>query len=215
MNTYRVSAMPSLCDSTNFGLTDVANNKSMRIKLEKDNPAVVEVMSSGAVLQKTGTDRGYYFVVEPQENLLVYVMQYKKLQKNLTGIPTAVQTAVWRALGEPLADGLVRSVYFNHLLPKYGAIMSDRIQTSRGRDLWIDLIRRSLKGTSLYVCLVDFLQQHFLHIESTFEFRIWEDDIGGYWSWNSMRHQGIRFLISTKPIPKAIRMTDAIADKQK
>lgn len=204
-------AMPSLCDSTDFGLTNERANRKLRIKLERDKPIVVETMPTGAVLQKTGRDRGYYFVVNPEESLLVYVMQYKKLQKNLTGIPSAVQTAVWRAIGQPLAQGIVTHVYFKQLLPMYGAIMSDKLQTEDGQRLWKDLTGQALRKRNLFVYLVDFNMQHFLHIESPFEYRIWEDDIGGYWSWNSMKHQGIRFLIANKQVPKATRMADAIA----
>lgn len=209
----RIEAMPSLCDSTNFGLTSEDANRKLRLKLERQKPQTIETLNSGAQLQKTGKEKGYYFVVSPESNLLVYLMRYERFQRTLPKVPSAVQTAVWRAIGTKYAKNVVQHVYFKHLLPMYGAITSDRLQTEQGRYLWLDLIGQALESKKLFVYLVDFNRRDFLWIESPFELRIWEDETDGYWAWKSMKHQGLCFMISQTKIDHALRMTDAIPKK--
>ena len=189
----RVSAMPSLCDSTDFGLSKEAYNRAQGQTWLKRNPEIVLQLST-TTLYRVGDDaNGFYFLWNPQERMVGYFMRYKVLHKTLLA-KSVTQTSVWRSLEEADAKGLTFKVIFEILLPKYKILLSDKLQTERGRDLWIDLITQSLtKGFK--VGLADFNARKVHNIASRAMLRLWDTDDSSAWSWFSNKHQGLRFFI--------------------
>ncbi len=204
-----IEAMPSLTDSTDFGLTNDGLNRKLLDSLLKKKPKVLEDRGD-SVLYVTGNEKGYYFLVEDQR--IAYLSKYQKSNKKMVGHSTVTQVAVWLALDAPLsAGGTVTNTIFKHMLPRFGAIMSDRIQTLDGRRLWIRLLALGLKY-NYHVALADFHGRRVLEIGSMAELRLWDQIKDGIWSWNSNKHQGLRFLISKKPFPSTVPMLNDVLE---
>lgn len=188
--------MPSLCDSTDFGLTNEAANRKFRLQLERKHPTLLQDLGSGLALYQHGSEKdGAYFVVG--NDLIAYYMRYKAMKKNLVGAQSVTQTAVWQSLSAPLPSGFVLSMVFDILLKKYPAVVSDRIQTAEGKNLWVRLMGLALsKGYS--VSLLDFSANTKHPIQSEAELRLWSTDESGAWAFKSRRHENLRFLIYKK-----------------
>jgi hypothetical protein len=190
-------AMPSLCDATSFGLDDEAHNRKTGLAYLKRKPAVVETLDNSVLYRYGDAHNGVYFLWSSEEQLIHYYMRYKQMRK-FHGV-SVTQTSLWRSLTSADAEGLSHHVIYNYLLVQYPALVSDQIQTERGRDFWIKLLTKSLKGNKYDVSLVDFNSQQIHKIELAAELRLWltsEDD--NPWSWYSMKHKGLRFMISRK-----------------
>ncbi len=130
----RVTALPQLISGQDFGLSDVENNKKMLAELKSD-PTFKQVKIGSTLLGQVSDRLGLTLFFE-NRSLIRYYVQVTKAQ--FSGIPNAVvQTAVWRTPASGVAPGLTSKV-FNRLIEKYGAIVSDKLHTDRGRDFWID-----------------------------------------------------------------------------
>lgn len=186
----KISAMPSLCDSTDFGLSDPQANKKFAASLTRKKCYPLHFRKN---LFRCGSDEdGCIFLFNPESKQIEYYIKYKKLVKNLTG-QSVTQTALWRDLASEEATDLTNEIVFAYLIPKYGAIMSDKIQTDAGQQFWIRLMTRALKS-GFKVKLADYGSQELQIIESNAELRLWLTDDRA-WSYKSIRHQAIRFII--------------------
>lgn len=212
-----IFAMPSLCDSTDFGLSDYQVNRRMLRDLMKRSTLkpILERSNDGidATLYNVGsiTD-GYYFMLE--DDLIVYLMKYKRSNKKLLGVPSVTQTAVWRSLEALNVTGLVDDVIFHILLPRFGTIMSDALQTERGMELWHSLIYKSMRKSKT-VALADFNLNRVVQFTLPAEFRLWVTGNRDFpWAERSQKHQGIRFIISNKKLDKSIpAISDVLNDE--
>lgn len=197
----KVTAMPYLCDSTDFGLgKDAANHKFARQLMEKRHKLVlVYELGDGVNVYRSGSmQNGSLFMYNPATEIIGYYVRYETVKKKLTG-HTVTQTAVWRALQEPKASGLTKRVVFEYLLAHYPAIMSDKMQTERGRDFWIDLMFQAL-ARGYRVALADFNMQHLHEIDNAAELRLWysgDDEHQPAWG-DLNRHMALRFIIFAK-----------------
>ena len=210
MKAPKIEAAPSLTDSTDFGMNIDSSSDQFLSKLMNSKPRLLEDRGSSK-LYVTGTQKGYYFLVS-SKNKLIYFNKYIDINKGLVGKPTVTQIAVWRAMGGPLSSiGVVKSTIFRYMLPRFKILMSDRIQTLDGRRLWLDLMGTAL-DEDYHVALVDFQMRKVLSLESLTELRIWDQMKDGAWSWNSNKHQGLRFLISKDPLPKSTPMLKDILE---
>lgn len=211
-----IAAMPSLCDSTDFGLTSEEKNKEFLQKLMKRKVEILE-SDDKSVLYYTGSeDGGYYFLVSTKEQLLVYVSQYKKKRVIIDDIHTITQVCVWRAIGFdlPMLTGIVRRVIFQYYIPRMHRLMSDRIQTERGRDLWLDLLGIAL-SRGLHVAIIDFNAKKMLEIDSKAELRLYDSYINKLWKWNSMKHQALRLMLSDTKFRSAQSLSNYLNSLEK
>lgn len=205
-SNFYLEAMPSLTGDTDFDLASSSGNQKMLKYLESKPHSLVYTETKenieGKLFTTGSATGGYYYMVSDKR--LVYCMHYKKIIKKLVGIPVVTQTAVWSDPRGVVNRGLTHDVVFGLLIPRFKVIMSDRIQTNLGQRLWLSLISNALEK-SLNVGLVDFNTHRVLTFDSNAEFRLYEErSIDGFWDWNSMKHQDIRFLISKPNIPQGI-----------
>jgi hypothetical protein len=197
----KIYAMPSLCDVTDFGLNNSRTNKQLLTKLASKavqiDPPVP--LPSRMAFYKTGDSSGSFFVKELEEDILIYYMKYEVKQKNLLGCKTVTQTAVWKAEGQGLPRNFVAGVVFDILLKTFPAILSDRIQTEDGKKLWLDFMWFALDH-GYQVALVNFNASKCVEIENGASLRLWltNESKDSPWAYNSLQHQGLRFLIRAK-----------------
>lgn len=197
---YRMQAMPSLCDSTDFGLSNKYFNRKTGLNYLRHNPNLVKVLSTNTNLyQVEDKGNGFYFTWNTEKQLITYFMHYKMLNKKLINTPSITQTALWRMHLDGATKGLTYEMIFKVLLHKYPAILSDKLQTDDGRDFWIGLMDYALVK-SYKVGLVDFNNSKVLPISSNAALRLWLTDASATcaWSYNSLKHQGLRFVIYRK-----------------
>lgn len=193
----KLLAMPSLCDTTDFGLSDESFNRSQGLKWLKRNPTIVEKLPNSTLYRVGSHEQGFFFLWEPAEKLVGYYIRYEVKRSKFHGV-SVTQTALWRSLTSPDSEDMTRHVVFSILLEEYPAIMSDQIQTEEGRRFWLDLMTKAL--TRKYkVSLVNFLSRKILDINSSAELRLLSTSSSDNpWSWNSTKHRSIRFMIYRK-----------------
>ena len=86
-----------------------------------------------------GTDVAYIFLVEKDE--VTYFVKYRKISHN--GFRLGRQVLVLRIKMTAATGGFAQYVFFNVLLPKYGALIADQQQTEFGRNFWANAIVRA------------------------------------------------------------------------
>lgn len=196
MKTQEILAIPSLCDSTDFGLSKYSfNSQTLNDLKKRTSLEELAKLTDNLRLYHFGSpEQGGYFVENISKGEIVYYMKYKKFDKKLVGVPSVTQTAVWQSLTGGLISGFAKLFVFTHLLKEYPAILSDKLQTERGRDFWIRLMDQALeKGYK--VGLVDFNGQKVHLIPDENSLSQWYRLDEGAWSWHSNKHQGLRFVI--------------------
>jgi hypothetical protein len=204
-----IVAIPSLCDDEDFDLADPAKNRRKLTGLMARRPTQWgddNELGEGLVLYRLGTPGGtggsvFLTATDPGGSLIAYFMEYKRITKSVIG-SSVTQTKVWRARGMGVPSGFVQGMMLGPLLDEFGAVMSDRLQTEDGKDLWVDFMGLALRE-KLHVALVDLPHRQVRPLRSSSDLREWSADTkgAGPWAWHSRKHQGLRFLISKKPIP--------------
>lgn len=108
-------------------------------------PSATEIETiEGKKLYREGTAyNGSYFLVKA--GLIGYYMEYEVHAAHFEGLHSVTQTSVWRKLGAGVPKGMASRGLFKYLVPKYPAVMSDKIQTDRGRDFWVDIMGDALE----------------------------------------------------------------------
>lgn len=90
-------------------------------------------------LIKTGTPRNGSFGAIGKDGLLAYFVEFEHQDIPHLG-DGVVQVLVWRDLSKAFTRGLTSEVFFQHLLPQFGAVVSDKAQTQDGRSFWIRIM---------------------------------------------------------------------------
>src|ERR1700737_1250754 len=187
--------MPTLCDTTDFGLDNEVYNKKCGLEWLARKPQVIEEIF-GATLYRVGShEQGFFFLWDPVSNLVGYYIKYSVKRTKLHGM-SVTQTALWRNLLVPSSENITRHVFYDILLKEYPAIMSDQIQTDDGKRFWLDQLTKSLtRGYS--VCLVDFNTRELQPIDTHADLRNLISTKSP-WAWASMKHRALRFMIYRK-----------------
>lgn len=192
----KIIAMPSLCTSTDFGLSDSDFNKRRRNHLLGKRSLRLGEIAAGLGLYRIGThDGGVFFVVS--ETYVVYYMSYTKIVKTVLG-ESVTQTAVWSMKTSGLPPGFVTGMMLGPLLNEYPAILSDQPQTEAGRDMWLRLLGIAMRqGHEVGLFNMPRREVHDFTHDQLIDFA--SDLTGkGPWSWFSMKHEGLRFFVKAK-----------------
>lgn len=131
------------------------------------------------------------------EGIIVYYMVYKEIHSQPLG-SLVTQTSVWKAEGIVVPLGFVGGMMLGPMLDEYGTLLSDRIQTELGKKLWVNVMGIAMR-IGHEVGLFN-MRNNTLHGFSNHDLMRWSsqpsDD--NPWSFNSMKHQGLRFFIKRK-----------------
>jgi hypothetical protein len=138
---HRLTAMPALIESQDFGLSRPGYNKQHLVRLLAD-PTCKALKIKGIELNRVGDDSDFIIFAHAKDLITYYVSVSRVNLKPLEGRAVVMQTAVWRALGKA-PDGVTGTV-FTWLVQKYGTIVSDSHQTPDGKRFWIGRLTRAL-----------------------------------------------------------------------
>jgi hypothetical protein len=137
-NTFEgITESPQMVGDTNFNLDDdAANAKLAKSLLKKIQEIIID--DSEYQLIRTGTDTNGNIALITKDQLpkINYLVRYET--KNYSSIgSTVTQVLLWRRLSGAGVIGITAKVFFDYLLKKWPAIMSDGQQTARGKEFWI------------------------------------------------------------------------------
>ena len=192
-----IIAMPSICDSTDFGLPNPKiNRKYIDDAFREPTLKKLKEVEPGLTLYHWGNPArsGAYLVIDEQLTILVYYMEYKVSHKALVGTSSVTQTQVWRAKHAGLPEGFVQNFMMSVLLHKYPAVMSDKTQTKEGRNLWMDLLTRAIRR-GMKVALANFEKNDLHEIVNLEDLQLLSKSA---WAKSSIAHQSLRFIIYAK-----------------
>ena len=131
-----LAKMPQLISPTDFGLKDAATNRSLATRLLKKKVETIDETADW-ILFRAGDDRkGNIAMISKGTEKIVYLVHYERRVRK--GMGTFVtQLKLWRDERSPWVVRITDRIFFDYLLKKYGAIMSDAQQTPDGRSFWI------------------------------------------------------------------------------
>lgn len=133
----RKLAIPSLCDSSDFGLSDPGTNLSKAqfflSKKVKDLPELNPDPTSYSSFYARLASTVVIAVVNLTSKELVYFVELKEVKSELAiGV---TQMSVWRATNDSKTLNLPAKV-FEYILNKFGSVISDDIHTPEGMTFW-------------------------------------------------------------------------------
>lgn len=148
-----ITESPQLSDPDTFGLDNESKNKAMLVRLEADK---VSVLEQGPVYELFETKKGpNRFIVLKNKNrgTIDYMINHIAVNTKPLG-KTVTQVKLWRNMNSPGAAGITKRMFYDVLLKRFGTIVSDRIQTVRGKEFWIIRLAEST-GLGFKVGLLD------------------------------------------------------------
>ena len=106
----------------------------------------------GADIHTVGDDgEGYVLLVADGD--IVYFVRYRKVRG--AGNKFGRQVLVWRDKNHPASTGFASHAFFEILLPKFGALITDQQQTQKGKDFWMYAVDRAVATPDMYVYIYD------------------------------------------------------------
>lgn len=132
-------------------------------------------------LLKSGDDQnGYYIFIK--DDIIHYFVRFKavKYPKLLKG-RLIRQVLVQRIDFSSYSSGIPRKVFFEHLLPTYGVIVSDTEQTLDGRKFWTNAVIEAINDPkySVFMFNSDNIQKTFIELNTEEQFHESVENIWG------------------------------------
>ena len=174
--------------ATDFGMSDAARRVQFVSKLKRDKRARVIDHFGGLALVKVG--RTIY--VENEEGLTYFVQWADRKYAALPG-RHCTQIAVWRRAGT--IPGLASRVFWQHLFPIHGTLMTDATQTTDGKNFWADRVQDALRQ-KLYVYRVNLVQHLVTPVKSMPEYEQWRVKMYG----QEKKYELENLVITDKPV---------------
>jgi hypothetical protein len=120
--------------STSFD--DENYNKMFAARILARKSETIEQNPNFQIIRTGDGNRGWIMLYNEQQKSADYVVQYATRRWPFLNTRTITQVIIWRDLYSPYARGLTRRMFFDHLLSRYGAVMSDLAQTPQGNEFW-------------------------------------------------------------------------------
>lgn len=205
-------AMPQIVGDTDFGLEDPDRNRKvlrdlLSSKSLKELSAVTAHPGSKIYTTESG-EHGRVFVHDLELNRVVYYVQFVK--KKILGKPATRQIKLWRdPTASSLVTGITKSVFFQHLLPIQGALVSDGQQTMRGREFWLQRMDEAL-ASKYNVYVVDLNTHKYQQLVSRKQISNIRDD-DTVWGLRG-KYQARVVVISDHVWPEAGRVNNIIVE---
>jgi hypothetical protein len=163
-STQKLFEMPGLLSgSESFGLDEGPRNLTVASSmLEHGRKTLFENDKCWIIL--TGTSDGWIGLISKANKKLYYFVKYESMSLPLVG-GTATQVELWRhrAVSEYYPN-ITQYIFFDVLLPKFGAVMSDTLQTVAGMDFWIRMLGFAL-NKNMKIEMADFVADTVEHFD--------------------------------------------------
>lgn len=166
--------------------------------IEENHQAYDKIINSKRTLQMEKHNDSQYLYSYGDKIVLLNINRktvdyYVKLETGkfkITG-KYITQVEVWRTEDRPVQN-VVQKVFFDHILKSHDTVLSDSLQTSNGRRLWVNIVDYALqRGLNVYV--VNLNNGTLTHIPNA---DIYGDEISKYYSTEKSSSK-VRIMIST------------------
>ena len=193
-----VTANPETIDDNDFGLDNINSNRKDYEKLFKDKRKhLIATKATGIELYEYPS---HFALLDTNNKEVLYYMQY--LKHKVFKVPSITQLKVWASAYTTNTDNfegdtLTTYIFFKHLLPKAGMIVTDKMQTSAGKRFWEKRITQAF-ASGLNVYGLDQNQNAVKKFTSLKEWR----DYAEYFYGEAHKHQGRKIGISKNNYPE-------------
>src|SRR5437879_6955465 len=173
--------------AASFGMEDPAKEAAFVVRMKKAKRLKQTDSFNGLPLFKAA----HTIFCEDHKGLVYFV---KYIDVHFAAVPGRhiIQIAVWRRTAAP--PGLARHIFWEHLFPIYGAIMTDAQQTAHGGMFWADRIQEAW-DRNLFVYRVNLVQHSHTRLVHIKEYYQWANTVQG----NKIGDQQEILLITDKP----------------
>ncbi len=132
-----------------------------------------------------------------EEGETLYHVKFEIKSKKFWNCPRqAIQVEVWRQVGSgEITHGLAKSVFFDYLLDRYGAIVCDYLHTEHGKRFWLDRLTEALQG-GYEIFYGDYGTRNLTKIQNKRE--LMESDVAQCWG-EDTKHEHRRMAIISIP----------------
>lgn len=128
-----------------FYAEDDDTNRELTAKLMRKVSEVIEDHNEYSIVRTGDGYNGWYLLFDKKTKLSDYMIKYEhRNYKWLVDNGAVTQCILWRRFGSIFTQGITQKVFFDILLPRYGAIMSDIQQTDYGHNFWIDRLAQAI-----------------------------------------------------------------------
>ena len=143
MKVMELFESPKHTFPTDFGLDEFDYNVKFGQELLKQYSKVaLEKVGDGYTLWEFKRE---FALIRDEDSYVAYYMKFRFDMINLIKRQCVSQIAIWRSRMVNEQSGMAKRIFMNHLIPKYGNIITDSEQTEDGRRFWADRIREYIE----------------------------------------------------------------------
>jgi len=197
MKVMELFESPKHTFPTDFGLDEFDYNVKFGQELFKQYSKVaLEKVGDGYTLWEFKRE---FALIRDEDSYVAYYMKFRFDMINLIKRQCVSQIAIWRSRMVNEQSGMAKRIFMNHLIPKYGNIITDSEQTEDGRRFWADRIRECVTQGDCYVYYVSiYPDRKILDVSSMKDYEHIIRNQPAYGSNEMFKNR--RFVITTKPL---------------
>ncbi|MFA7407682.1 MAG: hypothetical protein WCY93_07580 [Anaerolineaceae bacterium] len=135
---------PALVDDVDFNLGNEVKNKAKAVEFLKKQKEVFHDTPQTILFRTENDAAGNLVLINKTSGKVEYLVNFKRNNFGKHG-QYVTQVKLWRDMNSVAAVDLTRKMFFGYLLPKYGTIMSDSLQTHWGKAFWITQMTRAAR----------------------------------------------------------------------
>lgn len=194
--TQELFEMPQSVFPTEFNLMDDVKNAAFTHKFfNEKKPAAIQQLGDYTLYESSRA----YALIENDTQRAAYAMQFTVSSNTYLRTTCAQQVMVWRDNQVFVTRNLSERIFFEHLLPKYHAIITDSMQTEDGQRFWDNRIIDALRiGLNVYyVSLIPPREVTAITSDKEYQAITRKKEIWG----GENKHQARRLVISNHILP--------------
>lgn len=137
LEVWKSTSMPFLDEHDYWTKWD--DTKTNKAWVSKHIPIAqrVGIWKNGKLLHvQTKNKQAFYFLLDETQTQAVYAVRYNVI--SCPGLPEACcQTSLWRDSASAQSVSIAAWVFFHKLLPRFGSVLSDGVQSNEGKAFWL------------------------------------------------------------------------------
>lgn len=188
-----ISETPQIVAPTDFGIGDLNKNATLARRFLRRKQEIIFDRPDFEIFRTGDQRNGNIVLYNKRGQKLDYWVHYTARPYSQIGM-TVTQLKLWRNQASPYVQGITRWIFFDYLLQKYPAVMSDGQQTKDGQGFWIGRMAEAT-ARRLRVALVNLNHRQVIWFNpqiETFESWIATNNAWG----NTEPLQAFRYLIA-------------------
>ncbi|MGI0076092.1 MAG: hypothetical protein ACREAU_01640 [Nitrosopumilaceae archaeon] len=188
---------PQFIMPTSFNLDNKRfNSNYAKTLLRTKNKHIVDSIDETTQLYEFNTG---YALIDTSVPEILYYVRFKIARISYIGRPCVQQIKIWRSFVSTKNVDIAQKVFFEHLMPKFGCIITDIQQTEgerSGQAFWFNRIANAFVK-HLFVYFVSLIPHRMIkQIHNDKELK---EIISNAWGWDH-KYQAKRIIIADKPL---------------